>query len=145
LRVHSGVTSGDLFVSAARLPPNRGKQLFLWMEGRGLVVAMDELRKAVSQAWHRDYPTYDFIYTTLEQTASGCAAHFTRYVMGGDYSPRQEELDLTFSYAEQPRYRFFDHEHITGFCRNSAADIDPREFESRQSSNQSMKLTAPLR
>jgi hypothetical protein len=48
--------------------------------------------------------------------------------MAEDYSPRQEELDLVFPYAEQRRYRFFGHEYITGFYRYSVDDIDPREF-----------------
>jgi hypothetical protein len=59
-------------------------------------------------------------------------------------NPREEHAELGFPYAEQPRYRFFDHGYIRGFYRNSVHDIDAHEFFPRQSSNESMKPTAPL-
>jgi hypothetical protein len=130
--------------------PNRGRQLFLLIEidsvpeinGSTLAVAMDEPNRVVFQAWHRDRPTYDFIYAAAKQTDSGSTVHFRRHVMTDDYSPRQEDIELTFPYAEQPRYRFFDIGYITGFYRHSVDDIDPREFMQQQSSNQAMQLTA---
>ena len=140
--------------TAALRTPNRGRQLFLLIEGGSirdldgaehsgvLVVAMDEPSRPVVQAWHRDYPTYDFIYAAVQQTDSSATVHFTRHVMGDDYSPRQEELHLTFPHAEQPRYRFFDYGYVTGFYRHSVDDIDPREFMPQRSSNQAMQLTA---
>src|SRR5437588_342872 len=108
------LAAAALSSAPAGLPPNRGRQLFLWLEGRGMVVAMDPPSRPVYQGWHRDYPTYDFIYAAVKQRDSGCTVHFTRYVMADDYSPRQEELLLVFPYAEQRRARFFDHEYITG-------------------------------
>lgn len=138
-----------LVTATAGLPtPNRGRQLFLFIEGGSfpdldgagpsetLVVAMDEPSRPVVQAWRPDYPTYDFIYAAAKQTGAGSTVRFTRYVMGDDYCPRQEKLELTFPYAEQHRYRFFDYGHITGFYRHSVDDIDPREFMPQQSSNQ---------
>ena len=103
---------------------------------------MDEPSRFVVQQWHRDSPVYDFIYASAKQTESGCSVHFTRYVMGEDHTPRQQELDLTFPYSAQPRYELFDYGHVTGFYRNSVDDIDLREFTQRQSSNQAMERTA---
>jgi len=97
-------------IFASALPvPNRGKLLFMVIEGRGgdSVVAMDAPSRFVVQEWHRDYPVYDFIYAAARATESGCTVRFTRYVMGEDYSPRQEQLDLAFPYSAQPRYRLF--------------------------------------
>ena len=73
----------------------------------------------------------------------GYKLSFVRYVMTEDYIPREEHAELSFPYAEQPRYRFFDQGYIRGFYRNSVDDIDAHEFLPRQSSNQSMKPTAP--
>lgn len=121
--------------------PNRGKQLFLLIDGQRnrVVVAMNEPSRPVLQQWYRDYPLYDFIYATAKETESGCNVHFTRYVMADDYSAWQEQLDLTFPYSAQPRYRLFDYGYVTGFYRNAADDLDPREFASKQSSNEAMQ------
>ena len=99
---------------------------------------MDEPDRPVVQQWHRDFPIYDFIYAVAKETETGCIVHFNRYVMGEDYSPRQEQLDLTFPYSTQPRYRLFDYGYVTGFYRKSVDDIDPREF-TQQSSNDAME------
>src|SRR4051812_19558130 len=93
------IFAATAWAPASALPiANRGKQLFLLIEGRrdSTVVAMDEPSRPVVQEWHRDYPVYDFIYAAVKETDAGCAVHFTRYVMGEDYTPRQEQLDLTF-------------------------------------------------
>ena len=62
------------------------------------------------------------------QFAGGTTVSFMRSVMTEDYVPRVEQSEFTFPYTEQPRYRFFDFGHITGFYRNSVQDISPREF-----------------
>jgi hypothetical protein len=127
---------------------NRGKQLFLALEssaGVFLVTALDEPRKWILQSWHRDLGFYHFVLAVTRPTADGSQVSFTRYAMGADYFPREEHKTLSFPYTEQPRYRFFDHEYVTGFYRNSPRDIDAREFFPERTSNQSMKPTAPWR
>ena len=136
-------------VAASSLPiPNRGTQLFLLLEspaGVYMVMAMDEPSRPVLQQWNRYNPTYDFISAVATPTGKGYKLSFVRCVMTEDYIPREEHAELSFPYAEQPRYRFFDHGYIRGFYRNSVHDIDAHEFLPRQSSNQTMKPTAPLR
>ena len=136
-------------VAASSLPiPNRGTQLFLLLEspaGVYMVMAMDERSRPVLQQWNRYDPTYDFISAVATATEKGYKLSFVRYVMTEDYIPREEHAELSFPYAEQPRYRFFDNGYIRGFYRNSVRDIDAHEFLPRQSSNQSMKPPAPLR
>ncbi len=131
---------------ASALPtPNRGKQLFVLIEGRdgyGPIVAITEPSRWVIQEWNRFNPTYDFISAAVTRSAVGCKGSFTRYVMQKDYIPRVEHADLAFPYTEQPRYRFFDYGHIKGFYRNSVRDIDAHEFMPRQSPNQAMQRTA---
>ena len=115
--------------AASALPtPNRGTQLFFLFEGYATVVAMDTPSRPVIETWHRDYPTYDFIFATQRRTASGSIVSFTRYVMKDDYYPREEHVKLTFPYTEQPRYQFFDSGYVVGFYRHSVDDINPREF-----------------
>ena len=122
-------------IASPRLPePNRGTQLFLVMEPRqpdpgGVIVAITEHRTDVYQTWHPAKGTYDFITAVVtSQFAGGTTISFTRSVMTEEYVPRVEQLEFTFPYTEQPRYRFFDFGHITGFYRNSVQDISPREF-----------------
>jgi hypothetical protein len=118
--------------AASGLPtPNRGKQLFLLIEnraGHGPIVAVTEPSRWVIQEWNRYNPTYDFISASETRSDAGYQVSFTRYVMKEDCIPRVEHADLAFPYTEQPRYRFFDYGHITGFYRNSVHDIDAREF-----------------
>jgi len=124
--------------------PNRGTQLFMLFEarsGEAQVVAMDEPSRWVTQQWNRYNPTYDFISAAAKRTDSGCILSFIRYVMKEDYIPREEHAELTFPYAKQPRYRFFDYGYITGFYRNSVHDIEAHEFFPRRSSNQSLEPT----
>jgi hypothetical protein len=129
--------------AASALPtPNRGSQLFFLFEGYATVVAMDTPSRPVIETWHRDYPTYDFIFATRRRTASGSIVSFTRYVMKDDYYPREEHLELTFPYIEQPRYQFFDSGYVVGFYRHSVDDINPREFWPAQTSNQTLQPTA---
>ena len=129
--------------AASALPtPNRGTQLFFLFEGYATVVAMDTPSRPVIETWHRDYPTYDFIFATQRRTASGSIVSFTRYVMKDDYYPREEHVELTFPYTEQPRYQFFDSGYIVGFYRHSVDDINPREFWPAQTSNQTLQPTA---
>ena len=122
-------------IASPRLPePNRGTQLFLVMEPRqpdpgGVIVAVTERRTDVYQTWHPGKGTYDFITAVVtSQFAGGTTISFTRSVMTEEYVPRVEQLEFTFPYTEQPRYRFFDFGYITGFYRNSVQDISPREF-----------------
>ncbi len=122
-------------IASPRLPePNRGTQLFLVMEPRqpdpgGVIVAITEHRTDVYQTWHPAKGTYDFITAVVtSQFAGGTTISFTRSVMTEEYVPRVEQLEFTFPYTEQPRYRFFDFGYITGFYRNSVQDISPREF-----------------
>jgi hypothetical protein len=125
--------------------PNRGTQLFMLFEAQSTeaqVVAMDEPSRWVIQQWNRYNPTYDFISGVAKRTDTGCILSFIRYVMKEDYIPREEHAELTFPYAEQPRYRFFNCGYVTGFYRNSVHDIDACEFSARQSSNQSLEPTA---
>jgi len=129
--------------AASALPtPNRGSQLFFLFEGYATVVAMDTPSRPVIETWHRDYPTYDFIFATQRRTASGSIVSFTRYVMKDDYYPREEHVELTFPYMEQPRYQFFDSGYVVGFYRHSVDDINPREFWPAQTSNQTLQPTA---
>jgi hypothetical protein len=129
--------------AASALPtPNRGTQLFFLFEGYATVVAMDTPSRPVIETWHRDYPTYDFIFATQRRTASGSVVSFTRYVMKDDYYPREEHVELTFPYTEQPRYQFFDSGYVVGFYRHSVDDINPREFWPAQTSNQTLQPTA---
>jgi hypothetical protein len=129
--------------AASALPtPNRGTQLFFLFEGYATVVAMDTPSRPVIETWHRDYPTYDFIFATQRRTASGSIVSFTRYVMKDDYYPREEHVELTFPYTEQPRYQFFDSGYVVGFYRHSVDDINPREFWPAQTSNQTLQPTA---
>jgi hypothetical protein len=129
--------------AASALPtPNRGTQLFFLFEGYATVVAMDTPSRPVIETWHRDYPTYDFIFATQRRTASGSIVSFTRYVMKDDYYPREEHVELTFPYMEQPRYQFFDSGYVVGFYRHSVDDINPREFWPAQTSNQTLQPTA---
>jgi hypothetical protein len=129
--------------AASALPtPNRGTQLFFLFEGYATVVAMDTPSRPVIETWHRDYPTYDFIFATQRRTASGSIVSFTRYVMKDDYDPREEHVELTFPYTEQPRYQFFDSGYVVGFYRHSVDDINPREFWPAQTSNQTLQPTA---
>jgi len=113
--------------SRHRFPANRGTQLFLVLRERAkysAAVPIDERERYVVQHWHRDKGTYDFITSVVTARSSeGCKVHFTRYVMAEDYSPRSEQLDLDFPYAEQPNYRFFDYGSIVGIYRNSINDI----------------------
>jgi hypothetical protein len=133
-------------VAASTLPiPNRGTQLFLLLEspaGVYTVMAMDERSRPVLQQWNRYNPTYDFISAVATPTEKGYELSFVRYVMTEDYIPREEHAELSFPYAEQRRYRFFDHGYIRGFYRNSVHDIDAHEFLPRQSSNPAIKPTA---
>ena len=123
--------------AAPALPtPNRGTQLFFLFEGYATVVAMDTPSRPVIETWHRDYPTYDFIFATQRRIASGSIVSFTRYVMKDDYCPREEHIELTFPYTEQPRYEFFDAGYVVGFYRHSVDDINPREFWPARTSNQ---------
>jgi hypothetical protein len=129
--------------AASALPtPNRGTQLFFLFEGYATVVAMDAPTRPVIQTWHRYYPTYDFTFATQRRTASGSIVTFTRYVMKDDYYPREEHVELTFPYAAQPRYQFFDSGYVVGFYRHSVEDINPREFWPAQTSNQTLQPTA---
>ncbi len=128
--------------ASALLTPNRGTQLFFLFEGYATVVAMDTPSRPVIETWHRDYPTYDFIFATQRRTASGSIVSFTRYVMKDDYYPREEHVELTFPYTEQPRYQFFDSGYVVGFYRHSVDDINPREFWPAQTSNQTLQPTA---
>jgi len=129
--------------AASALPtPNRGTQLFFLFEGYATLVAMDTPSRPVIETWHRDYPTYDFIFATQRRTASGSIVSFTRYVMKDDYYPREEHVELTFPYTEQPRYQFFDSGYVVGFYRHSVDDINPREFWPAQTSNQTLQPTA---
>jgi hypothetical protein len=129
--------------AAFALPtPNRGTQLFFLFEGYATVVAMDAPSRPVIETWHRDYPTYDFIFATLKHTESGSIVSFTRYVMKDDYYPREEHVELTFPYTEQPRYQFFDSGYVVGFYRHSVEDINPREFWPATTSNQTLQPTA---
>jgi translation elongation factor P/translation initiation factor 5A len=130
-------------IASPRLPaPNRGTQLFLVMEPKqpepgGVIVAITERRTDVYQTWHPAKGTYDFITAVVtSQFAGGTTVNFTRSVMTQDYVPRVEQSEFTFPYAEQPRYRFFDFGHITGFYRNSVEDFSPREFMPHSSPNQ---------
>jgi hypothetical protein len=131
--------------------PNRGTQLFLVMEERPpalgwSIVAITERRTDVWWTWHPAKGTYDFITAVVTtQFAGGTTVRFTRSVMTEDYVPRVEEAELTFPYAEQPRYVFFDFGYITGFYRNSVEDFSVREFMPHSSPNQTMKPTRPLR
>jgi hypothetical protein len=133
-------------ILASSLPiPNRGKQLFLVLDGSArafLVTALDEPHKWILQSWHREWAFYDFVLATVARTANGSEVSFTRYVMSDDYIPREEHAKLSFPYTEQPRYPFFDHGYVTGFYRNSAWDIDAHEFLPRESSNQALQPTA---
>ena len=129
--------------AASALPtPNRGTQLFFLFEGYATVVAMDTPSRPVIETWHRDHPTYDFIFATQRRTASGSIVSFTRYVMKDDYYPREEHVELTFPYTEQTRYQFFDSGYVVGFYRHSVDDINPREFWPAQTSNHTLQPTA---
>jgi hypothetical protein len=122
-------------IASTRLPaPNRGTQLFLVMEPRqpdpgGVIVAITQRRTDVYQTWYPAKGTYDFITAVVTtQFAGGTILSFTRSVMTEDYNPRVEKSEFTFPHIQQPRYRFFDFGHITGFYRNSVDDISPLEF-----------------
>jgi hypothetical protein len=122
-------------IASPHLPaPNRGTQLFLVMEPKqpdpgGVIVAITERRADACHTWHPAKGTYDFITAVVtSQFAGGTTVSFTRSVMTKDYVPRVERSEFTFPYTEQPRYRFSDFGHITGFYRNSVTDISPREF-----------------
>src|SRR5882724_506971 len=127
-------------IPVSSLPiPNRGKQLFLALEGSAgvfLVTALDEPHKWILQSWHRDWALYDFVLAVATRTANGSEVSFTRYVMSEDYIPREEHAKLSFPYTEQPRYRFFDHGYVTGFYRNS-----PHGTSTPASSSQNERLT----
>jgi hypothetical protein len=126
------LASTPLILCSGLPVPNRGTQLFViislpTVEGL-LVVAMKPARRPVLQKWNRRNPTYDFVSAVVQHTADGSKVDFTRYVMAQDYIPRVEHLDLRFPFSAQPNYKFFDIGSITGFYRNPARDIDPREF-----------------
>jgi hypothetical protein len=132
-------------IASPRLPaPNRGTQLFLLMEPRqpepgGVIVAITERRTDVYQTWHPAKGTYDFVTAVVtNQFAGGTTVSCTRSVMMEDYVPRVEQSKFTFPYTEQPRYRFYDFGHITGFYRKSVEDISPREFMPQCSPHQTM-------
>jgi len=109
----------------------------------GVIVAITERRTGVYQTWQPAKGTYDFVTAVVtSQFAGGTTVSFTRSVMAEDYVPRVEQSEFTFPYTEQPRYRFYDFGHITGFYRKSVEDISPREFMPQSSPNQTMQPTA---
>ena len=131
LAIFLAVSVAAAIPSLALPIPNRGKQLFIAIKGRRLgntLVAMTPDSRSVIREWCEDNPTYDFISAVVRHRTDGCQVTFTRHVMKDDYIPRVEHLDLSFPYAQQPLYRFFeDGAWIQGFYRNSVKDIGPKE------------------
>jgi hypothetical protein len=119
------------FVCGNELPPNRGTQLFIVIQGKsGMmhIIVMKPLSRAVFQEWNPRTGTYDFIRAAGRRTRDGSALSFIRFVMTDDYTAHVQRLDLVFPYSTQSHHRFFNIGSIVGFYRNSPDDFDAREF-----------------